>query len=238
MKNKIFLLLILSFVQNSIFAEKNEEKPLFEKNFFKINPLYFNYEVIKASNANQYSGNNLEFYTTNPSIAFHFYVNELILTPSLTLSSNNLYQSGSIGIAKNFDQFLDVGLYLLLNHNETSTGNGVDQSSIAKSDLLVGPYLSLYPFANDESYFEINARMAYKYSQYKLITNGIKQDVTTQFGGDLNLGFLYSIILTDKIYYSPSLNFNLYYTNDTGGPNTTRQSYAFEIIPFSIQVVI
>lgn len=237
MKYNLFLILVSLSFPMVILAKSNEDVPLFEKNYLQIDPLYLDYQTVNASNT-KYNENNEQLVTSRPSFLFHFNVDDFIFTPFISIDPMNSSSQGSFSAGALFEQTFELGLYTLLNHTENDVGSGSTENSLIKSQFLFGPYLALYPYVTNESYFEIYTRIAYEYSEYKTVTNGSHDDVSDQYGVNLNFGLQYSLQISNKIYFAPNMNFTYSSTNDYGGDNTYRDHYELQVMPVSFQIIL
>ena len=169
---------------------------------------------------------------------FHINVDDFIFTPFISIDPTVKTSQGSFAAGKLFDDDFELGLYTLINHTETDQGTGSNENEIIATQFLLGPYLAVYPYVSQDSYFEIYARVAYQYNDLKYITNGAHDDVSDQLGLNLNFSLQYSTKLSDKIYFAPNVSLTYFTTSDFGGQNTTRNGYELQILPISFQMAL
>lgn len=235
MKNSLFLILLVFVFPSNTYAQIDESIPLFEKNYIQLDPIYLDYQIVKADNT-KYNENNEQLMTSRPSILFYFNIQDYILKPFLSLDPTLSNSAGSFSLGKLFEQFFEIGLYTLLNHTENSVGKNSTENGIVHSKFLIGPYFIIYPYVDNKNFLQIYTHVAYEYSHYQSITSGTTADVSEQKGVNFNISFLYSMQINEKFYYSPNINFTYFSTADFAGNNTTRNGFELQVIPVSFQV--
>lgn len=229
----LFAALVL---QGNLFAtQASNSLPLYEKNHLQIDPFSIDYLSVTASKTS-HSQNNLSINTSRPSLLFYLDISDIIVRSLLSINPTVTKSEGSLSVGKLFDDIYELGLYTALNHNSLSEGSGSNENAITSTQLLIGPYFVIYPYVDNLTYLQIYTRMALKYNKLTTTTNGASSNISNEMGVNFNLGFMYSIKLTNKVYYAPNASMSYSVTNDTGGGNTRRNAMEFKIIPISFQM--
>ncbi len=215
----------------------NEKAPLYEKNYIKVDPMFWSYENITASNSN-YNQNNIQVLTTRPNILIYINTKNLIFRPNISLDLSTSVYQGSFIFGYLLKNKVEIGLFTSLNYSENTTGSSSSKNGTMQSQANIGPSLIFYPIDDEKRLLSLNLRATYQQASSKRIISGATSNISDQKGFHIFTETTYSISLSEKIYYSPSLSIGYFFTQDNGGGNTTRSGIQIQAIPLSLAITI
>ncbi|WGL59987.1 hypothetical protein QEJ31_00020 [Pigmentibacter sp. JX0631] len=226
----IFLVFFISFNSNA-FSESNEKPETC--NFVQTDIFFYDYSFINSEDSNK-SGMNNQILTARPGLEICFKTKHLNFRPNILINPFNSSTEGGMYIGKEFSK-AEFGLYSSINYSQKTLGNNSNLKETVENNLLLGPYLYLFPNFSDESSLEILFRLSYYYYLNQGTVNGYTTTTSKKNGINFLTNLLYATFVNKHLAYTPSVNFVYTYSVDMVGGNIGSSVYQLQILPISFR---
>ncbi len=228
---KILLFIIMIFLKNIAYST-DDLKPN-TCNFVQIDAFLYDYSVINSEDSNQ-SGMNNQIFTVRPGLEMCFKTRHFNLRPNILLNPFNSSSEGALLVGKDF-KIAELGLYSSINYSQKTLGNTSRFNETLENNLLIGPYLYIFPNFSDEDLYEIFFRLTYQYYLQQATVNGYTTTMSKKNGVNIMLSFLYATFLNETLAFSPSINFLYTYSVDMVGGNVGSNTFQLQFFPISFR---
>lgn len=229
---------ILSFWVGAAQASTNQNpaSTLHDKPYVQLDTLSYERQFIFA-NAKENSGEREQILTTRPTLSFYIPIHSYTLRPTLSLNPYDSSTSGSVAAGYHWRPEIEGGIFLKLNRDVKSYGEGEQKNETIESDFMLGPFIYLTPYADEEHSFECAFRFGYLYQDKRNTSNGVHTIMSEKRGAYASTQFTYTQKMRDHIFFSPNVSLEYTFANDTGQQNMMQSTLRIEAEPVSLRIL-
>nr|BFD32068.1 hypothetical protein GTC16762_16860 [Pigmentibacter ruber] len=226
----MFLVFFIIFSSNA-FSEANEKPETC--NFVQTDAFLYDYKIINSDDSNQ-SGINNQVLTARPGLELCIKTKQFNFRPHILINPFNSSTEGGLYIGKEYSN-AELGLYSSINYSQKTLGNNNKLNETVENNLLLGPYLYLFPSLSENNSVEILFRLSYYYYLNQGTVNGYTTTTSKKNGVNFLFSLLYATYLNKNLAYSPSINFVYTYAVEMVGGNIGSNIFQIQILPISFR---
>lgn len=223
---------ILFLGGGSCFASTLHDTP-----YTQLNVLSYEHQFIFA-NLNDNSGETEQILTTKPSLSFYIPFHSYVLRPTLNLDPYNSSTSGHVAFGYQWTPAFEGGLFLKLNRDFKSVGEGEQKNETTESDLMVGPYVYFTPYESETQTFECAFSFGYLYQDKRNTSHNVHTIMSEKRGAFAATQLIYTQKLRENIFLSPNVTFEYIFANDTGGQNMMINMVRIAVEAVSVRLLL